>query len=333
MKPIIDCTACSGKAQLKAEKKSRTYRSEKFDLVEQFYQCTNCAHTFTNDDVDSCNQTLLHNKYREKYQIPFPEQLIKIRESYGLTQTKMSELLGFGPNQYRLYENGEMPSSANAMLLKLLLNPKSFKDIVLENIKDDSDKLLNELLIKIEKQLAETNKLSLVKMLFPYGIIPSSSTGFALPDFTKFANMVIYFLDVAPYKTKLNKLLFYADFSHFKYFGRSISGCEYAAIDMGPVPDNYKLIFGLLEEEDFICSEIESFQEREVDKYFPCQPFNSTIFTEAEMHTLNLISSELGNLNTQALINKSHDEVAWQVNTPNKCIIDYAVFAPQLKSL
>ncbi len=333
MKPIIDCPICDGQSHLEAEQKKRTYRSEKFDLIEQLYQCSKCNHSFTNNDVDEYNLNLLHNKYREKYQIPFPEQLIKIRESYNLSQTKMSELLGFGPNQYRLYENGEMPSNANAMLLKLLLNPKSFKDIVLENIKDDSDKLLDELIRKIEKNIADANKFSLIKMLFPQAIIPSSSTGFTAPDFHKFANMVIYFLNVAPYKTKLNKLLFYADFTHFKYFGHSISGCEYAAINMGPVPDNYKLIFGLLESENFICSDIESFQEREVDKFSPCQSFNPSIFTESEKATLELINSSLGALNTQAIINKSHDEAAWLNNAANRITIDYALYAPQLKDI
>ncbi len=333
MKPITNCPLCNSQAHLKAELKKRSYRNEKFDLIEQCYQCSKCNHSFTNDDVDQYNLNLLHNLYREKYQIPFPEQLIKIRESYGLSQTKMSELLGFGPNQYGLYEKGEIPSGANAMLLRLLLSPKFFKNIVLENIKDDSDKLLNELIKKIDKQIDDSSKQSLIKMLFPEAIIPSSSTGFTTPDFHKFANMVIYFLSVAPYKTKLNKLLFYADFSHFKYFGRSISGCEYAAIDMGPVPDNYKLIFGLLEEEKFICSEIESFQEKEVDRYSPCMMFNSSIFTDSEQQTLNLIHYALGSLNTQSLINKSHDEEAWQNNAANKFNIDYALYAPQLRSV
>lgn len=333
MKQIIDCPVCDGKAQLKAEQKKRTYRNENFDVVELYYQCNKCNHSFTYNEVDQYNLNLLHNKYRENYQIPFPEQLINIRETYGLTQTKMSELLGFGPNQYRLYENGEIPSSANAMLLRLLLRPQSFKNIILENKQDDSDKLLDELIRKIEKKIKETDKLSLVKMLFPNDIIPNSSTGFALPDFKKFANMVIYFLDVAQFKTKLNKLLFYADFTHFKYFGRSISGCEYAAIDMGPVPDNYKLIFGLLEEENFVYSEIEPIKEKEVEKYFPSQTFNSAIFTDSEKDTLKSICYTLGNLKTQSLIDKSHDEVAWQINSVNKIIIDYSFFAPQLKAL
>ena len=170
-------------------------------------------------------------------------------------------------------------------------------------------------------------------MLFPDNIIPNSSTGFTTPNFKKFANMVIYFLDVAPFKTKLNKLLFYTDFTYFKYFGRSISGCEYAAIDMGPVPDNYKLIFGLLEEENFIHSTIEPIQEKEVEKYFPSQSFNESIFNDSEKATLSLICSTLGNLKTQSLIDKSHDEVAWQINSVNKVIIDYSFFAPQLKAI
>ncbi|MBK7380310.1 MAG: DUF4065 domain-containing protein [Ignavibacteriales bacterium] len=333
MKQIIDCSVCDGKAQLKAEQKKRSYRNEKFDVVEQCYQCGKCNYSFTNNEVDQYNLNLLHNKYREKYQIPFPEQLINIRETYGLTQTKMSELLGFGPNQYRLYENCEMPSNANAMLLRLLLRPQSFRNIILENKQDDSDKSLDDLIRKIEKKINETNKSSLEKILFPNDIIPNSSTGFALPDFKKFANMVIYFLDVAQFKTKLNKLLFYADFTHFKYYGRSISGCEYAAIDMGPVPDNYKLIFGLLEEANFVHSEIEPIMEKEVEKYFPSQTFNSAIFTDTEKDTLNLICYTLGNLKTQSLIDKSHDEVAWQINSANKIIIDYSFFAPQLKAL
>lgn len=333
MKPVIDCPVCTGKAHLKAEHKERAYRNEKFDLVERFYQCNKCNYSFTNDDVDAYNLNLLHNMYREKYLIPFPEQLISIRETYGLSQTKMSELLGFGPNQYRLYENGELPSGANAMLLRLLLSPKSFKDIVLENRNNISDKLLDELIKKIDKNISESGKLSLVKMLFPHTIIPNSSTGFTLPAFKKFANMAIYFLSVAPYKTKLNKLLFYADFTHFKYFGHSISGCEYAAIDMGPVPENYKLLYGLLEEENFLQSEVESINEKEIEKYHPSQSFDESIFTENEIATLQLIYNELGHLKTKSLIDKSHDEVAWQNNSANKFIIDYSIYAPWLKAV
>ncbi|NJK94516.1 MAG: SocA family protein [Bacteroidales bacterium] len=62
----------------------------------------------------------------------------------------------------------------------------------------------------------------------------------------KFTEMVVYFAkELQPWKTKLNKLLFYADFLHFKKTCFSISGVRYRAIDMGPVPNNFQSILNI----------------------------------------------------------------------------------------
>ena len=45
--------------------------------------------------------------------LPFTEEIRQIRNKYGLPATTMSEILGFGVNQYRLYETGEIPSETN----------------------------------------------------------------------------------------------------------------------------------------------------------------------------------------------------------------------------
>ena len=42
----------------------------------------------------------------------------------------MSEILGFGENQYRLYENGDMPSEANGKVLMSIMNPEIFHSFV-----------------------------------------------------------------------------------------------------------------------------------------------------------------------------------------------------------
>ena len=42
------------------------------------------------------------------------------------------------------------------------------------------------------------------------------------------------------YKTKLNKLLFYADFVNYYLHGSSISGSRYVHLPYGPVPDGYE---------------------------------------------------------------------------------------------
>ena len=37
MKPTINCPICNGQAHLTPEPKKRTYRSEKFDLIEKLH--------------------------------------------------------------------------------------------------------------------------------------------------------------------------------------------------------------------------------------------------------------------------------------------------------
>lgn len=51
-------------------------------------------------------------------------------------------------------------------------------------------------------------------------------------------NAIIYFVKHTKNcrKTKLFKLLYFLDFVHFKKYGTSVSGYEYIAMPMGPVP-------------------------------------------------------------------------------------------------
>ena len=54
----------------------------------------------------------------------------------------------------------------------------------------------------------------------------------------KLLNAIIYFSINTKYlgKTKLYKLLYFLDFDHYKEIGRSVTGLDYFAWKMGPVP-------------------------------------------------------------------------------------------------
>lgn len=57
----------------------------------------------------------------------------------------------------------------------------------------------------------------------------------------KLLNAVIYFAKKVknPSKVKIFKLLYFADFEHFKETGRSITNLDYYAYDFGPVPKDF----------------------------------------------------------------------------------------------
>lgn len=333
MKPIVDCTFCNGKALLKAEIKKRNYRGEEFKVCEHFYECNKCSHKFTNAEVDTYNINLVHNKYREYYNIPSPDQLLYIREWYGLSQTKMSEILGFGSNQYRLYETGDIPSGGNATVLSLIIEPNEFRNIITRRRDLLLPKTYNDILTKISKLQNENLTVSLKQMLFPKNIIPNGKTGYRLPSFKKISNMTLYFLSNAPFKTRLNKLLSFSDFAHFKYFGYSISGCKYAAINMGSVLDEYAIIFGLMESEGYLATESVNIKGNEVDKFIPLDSFNATLFSDSELEIFQLVLDKFKSKSTEEVMNISHEELGWKANIDTKSIIDYSIYAPQLKAV
>ena len=122
-----------GDAKLCHESSVLTFRKEQFCYVHQFYECQNTHERFTTTELDEANLAQVYNKYRAKYGIPFPEEIKRIRQHYGLSATKMSAILGFGENQYRLYENGDMPSEANGKVLMSIMNPDFFLAFVLNS--------------------------------------------------------------------------------------------------------------------------------------------------------------------------------------------------------
>lgn len=105
------------------EERSLVFRRERFSYVASFYRCPVTKIDFTTTDLDTINLQQVMDQYRKKYDIPSPEEMKALRLRYGLSAAKMSEILGLGTNQYRLYENGEMPSLAVGRYLRLLEDP------------------------------------------------------------------------------------------------------------------------------------------------------------------------------------------------------------------
>lgn len=330
----MNCPYCKSEANLKLENKRITYRKEEFDFFQQFYKCGKCNQEFTTTEIDEVNINQVYNQYREKYQIPFPEQLKNIRQKYGLTPTKMSEILGFGINIYRNYEKGEVPNLSNGTLLNLVRTPDEFSKII-ENKKHlFSSKQFVKLTTHIEKLIEQEKKTdNYKKFLWDENIIPNEFTGYKTPSFDKFANMVLFFLENNPnlFKVRLNKLLFYSDFYHYKKFGFSISGFRYQAIQMGPVPYRYDVIYDLLWEENYIEYELADINENMVDKPIPKITFNEKVFEKSELETLTLISNKLKKLSKDELVDISHNEKCWIEEHKQKGIISYKKYGFELK--
>jgi len=314
---------------LTKERRSIGFRKESFEVVFHYYKCEDSGEQFTTTALDEVNMNQVYNQYRDKFKIPFPEEISRIREKYGLSATKMSAILGFGANSYRQYEAGEMPSISNARLIQMIDDPGKLIEMV--NLCDGlDDKSKAKYIQKANLLKEERKKNSFNFNLKNYLIgnhLANIYSGYRTPSLEKFTEMVVYFSEqMQPFKTKMNKLLFFADFLMFKQSCFSISGVRYNAIDMGPVPNNFQSIFEYLANNDEIDVFYTQFDQGYTGERFvprKDRPFNSGWFSESELQVLSKVTAAFKTTSTTEMIELSHLEEAWKKNEKNKQTISY----------
>lgn len=315
--------------KLTKERRSLDFRKETFEIVFHYYKCEDSGEQFTTTSLDEVNMNQVYNQYRDKFNIPFPDEIIGIRKKYGLSAAKMSEVLGFGVNSYRQYEAGEMPSVANAKLIQMISKPKNFIEMV--ELSANLDNTVKAKFIQKAQLLAEEKKRNIFNLNFKEYLMGNHLadiySGYRNPNFEKFTEMVVYFSTMlSPFKTKMNKLLFYSDFLMFKQSCFSISGMRYKAIDMGPVPNNFQSIFEYLANKDEIDIVSTEFPQGYTGEKFVARkdrPFKPDLFSENELKTLEKVATIFKETSTNDIVKLSHLEQAWKENEINKSVISY----------
>ncbi len=315
--------------KLTKEQRSMIFRKETFDIVFHYYKCEDSREQFTSAALDELNMNQVYNQYRDKFNIPFPDEINNIRSKYGLSASKMSEILGFGVNSYRQYEAGEIPSVANAKLIQMVDDPQNFMEMTA--LCGTLDEKARGKYIQKAIFLAEEKKRNIFNINFKEYLLGNHLadiySGYRNPNFEKITEMVVYFSDkLSPFKTKMNKLLFYADFLMFKQSCFSISGMRYKAIEMGPVPINFQSIFEYLANKDEIDIFTTEFPQGYIGEQFKAKnnrPFRAELFSENELNVLEKVANVFKPTSTNQMIEISHLEEAWKKNEKNKSVISY----------
>ena len=314
--------------KLTKEKRSMIFRKEKFEIVFHYFKCEDSGEQFTTTEMDEVNMNQVYNQYRDLHHIPFPEEITRVREKYGLSATRMAEALGFGVNNYRLYEAGEIPSVSNAKLIKLADEPDNFIAMIeeCETLKEKDKKKYIEKAKQIkEDKWKDSFEFNVKDYLLSYHRANIYS-GYRNPDMSKFTEMVVFFAEqLKPFKTKMNKLLFYADFLMFRETGFSISGVRYKAIDMGPVPNNFQSIFEYLANHAEIDVVSTSFTNGVGEQFVAKKDrrFNKEVFSEKEFDVLKTVAKKFKMTSTTDIIHLSHLEEGWKKNQKEKSEISY----------
>lgn len=148
----------------------------------------------------------------------------------------------------------------------------------------------------------------------------------------KFVQTILYFAHhtQALGKIKLFKLLFLLDFEHFRQTGRSVTGMEYRAWRMGPVPA--ELVQQWDQPDDVLRNAIKIVPEQIIsysrDRVVPLQPFDARHFSKREMRLMESIAMEYRDTLSEGMIDVTHAEngawcKTWREGEGNDQVIDY----------
>jgi putative zinc finger/helix-turn-helix YgiT family protein len=338
MKQKIECPYCDGIAELQKEAKETQYRKETFKIVAHFYKCEKCVEEFTATESDTISLMQAYNQYREKNNIPFPEEIVAIRHKYDLSAAKMSEVLGLGANGYSNYENGEIPTPAYGNLISAASEPQTFMHLLEKSKEHFSEKTFKRVKEKVALLIHSEDENKILYTTLNLYRQPNNFTGYKITSSTRIANIISYFIQNSKPefndKLKINKQLFFADFTHYKNYGVSITGLSYRAIKYGPMPANYDNIYAYLENEHFISSQFSKLSNGGAGELFVSNTtVDTNIFSDEEKETFAKITEKFANTSTWEIVELSHKGKAWKALETNNSLIGYQDYAFELGGL
>jgi hypothetical protein len=144
-------------------------------------------------------------------------------------------------------------------------------------------------------------------------------------DESKFAEMMLYVADRlrsdrAGGATKLNKVLFFAEFTHLRRHLAVITGCEFQKLPQGPAPRQLlpvrrRLIAAgeaELAEEDFLG--------RPQHRLIPLRPADSSLFAAEELKSIDDVLEQLAGMTGTQVSELSHEEPGWKLTRDGETI-------------
>ncbi len=140
----------------------------------------------------------------------------------------------------------------------------------------------------------------------------------------KLEQAILFFLNHAnnPHlgKTKLMKLLYFADFDHFEQYEESITGARYRKLDHGPVPDDAWSAIEEMERAGRIERDDVRVGNYRQHHYETSEPVDLTVFSQTELDVLHRVAQRWANHTTKQIEAATHGEAPWVAVKRNEVI-------------
>jgi putative zinc finger/helix-turn-helix YgiT family protein len=287
------CSKCEQKQHyfIRQEDMTRKIKENSYTLNVKVAHCAVCDEEVYISEISDQTQQTFFNAYRLDHQLLTVDEMINIRKTIGLNQRDFSRLLGFGEITISRYELGSLPNKNNAQLISKISDKKFLEEKYEQNklfISEDGKRIIEE-----------------------YLKLKGNTTGKVKYNQDKFFELTYLFVEEAiknnenMTETKLNKLLFYADFNHYNKVGKGITGSKYLKFQFGPVPNYSQKKYSENPYISFFKTDDDKTQIEIINKP------KKWHLSEFEIKMVEAIYSYFKDSNAKKISHISHQENAW----------------------
>lgn len=311
-----ECIVCVSDRPLRHERQSTEFdiRGEVVVVDLPVKVCEECGTIEEEEGVDPANMAFA--EYRTRKGLLSPEQIRNLRKQYRLSQRSLAVLLGMSEATVNRYEGGGLQTPAHDTAIRACENG----DFVCSLLQQHGGKLSKwqrkRVKAALEGQTRPQSKLARALERLEAPKEPNVLNGYRHFDRLRYAALVVWLCRQLPLvtATSLNKLLFYADFLHFKAESVSLTGAAYRRVQHGPVPSEYGDLRQFMESEGFVRTKEVEYQNGHTGEEFHPGPEAGQLgvtFSAREAKTLDAVASALKDCTPSEIRKRSHQEAAY----------------------
>ena len=277
--------------------KQETYNVKGTDITitARVKKCEICNAELFDMNLDTENLKTAYREYKKNHHLMQSEEIVALRKKFHLTQSMLALLVGCTQATIARYEKNPDNIREALEMKKAEFNPSEYR-------------VLSECLAA-EKSTLDSKSINLLES--SYGYSPDVYSGFKKFDIEKLKAVVLFFAlnQIDLYKTKLMKLLWYADMLFFKNNVTSITGMKYIHQKYGPVPYKYSLCLSIMEDLGVI-----ELQDQEYGDVILPKSDKSLLdkLSASELEVLKLVSNRFLFAKAKDISEQSHKERGYQ---------------------
>jgi len=327
MMDAVYCYLCDQMVGVNIIKEKEVHTIKGIDVcceVQNPY-CQFCGNKVYIPIINDQNLDVIDRTYREQNGVITKEEIEELLKQYDIGAKPLATLLGWGEVTITRYQRGQLPSRAHSDTLKSLRDACVFRSLFEKNQVKLTDiakkKVIRALNVLTDGLLLTGNKAdSRYKTLMDtYSRQqPNEFNGFAVFNLEKLVQVILYFAarERCIYKTKMNKLLWYADMLNYKRTERTaLTGLSYKHNYYGPTPMWHDFLYGSLQ--DIYIKLIDDENGTYIE---PLESYSHGILSEEEQEVLDTVLNMFNNWSAQHISEYSHQEKAYKENSHNDFI-------------